>query len=189
MVLRLDLMLVMLALAVAVPAKAEEPVVAAPQGPAAQDATAAPSQPAAANQTSEPASTPASPQASTPSDPIAAALQKKISGLPAEGSDEEIKERSALTELYSARSFAPLWVTSKGLTEKGGRGGTRNQERRRLGTRSVGLHASRARRSKRERIRRAARHRGRRGAHAVAGRLEVRTLRARRAHHEAGRGS
>ena len=119
MVLRLDLTFVMLALAVAAPANAEVPAAAAPQGPAAQDATAAPSQPAAANQTSDPASTTPSPQASTPSDPIAAALQKKISGLPAEGSDEEIKERSALAELYSVRSFAPLWVTSKGPTEKG----------------------------------------------------------------------
>jgi murein L,D-transpeptidase YcbB/YkuD len=119
MVLRLDLTLVMLALAVAVPAKAEEPAAAAPQSPAAQDATAAPSQPAAANQTPDPAVAPSSPQASTPADPVAAALQKKISGLPAEGSDEEIKERSALAELYSVRGFAPLWVTSKGLTEKG----------------------------------------------------------------------
>jgi murein L,D-transpeptidase YcbB/YkuD len=112
MILRLGLVLALSAIATAGGAFGEEPSRPAPQSaaPAAQDASPAPSAP--------PAGVP-SPQASTPTDPVAAALQKKISALPAEGSDEEIKERSALAEFYAARGFEPLWVTSKGFTAKG----------------------------------------------------------------------
>ncbi len=119
MFLRLDLMLVMLAVAVAVPAKAEQPAAVAPRSAPAAKGAAAASEPAAAPQPSATADTPLTVQTSAPADPIAAALQKKVTGLPAEGSEEEINERSALTELYSVRGFAPLWVSSKGLTEKG----------------------------------------------------------------------
>jgi murein L,D-transpeptidase YcbB/YkuD len=125
----LDLTFLMLALAVAAPVQAEEPaggtkgdapVAQGAQPDAGANASAPTSQPSAAAPASEPASQTASPaqSAAAPSGPVAEALQKKISGLPAEGSEEELKERLALAAFYSARGFEPLWVASKGLSEK-----------------------------------------------------------------------
>jgi len=57
-------------------------------------------------------------EAQEPEDPAAAALSRKLAGLPSEGSAEEIKERSVLINFYGARASAPLWVTEKGLTPK-----------------------------------------------------------------------
>ena len=51
--------------------------------------------------------------------PTAAALRGKLAALPTEGSAQEIKERAVLSEFYAARGDAPLWVTDKGLDEKG----------------------------------------------------------------------
>lgn len=51
-------------------------------------------------------------------DPAAGPLRARLEELPVDGSAPEIKERSALSEFYAARGYAPLWMTKKGLTEK-----------------------------------------------------------------------
>jgi len=55
----------------------------------------------------------------TPEDKTAAALRRKLAGLPTEGTAQEIKERAVLSDFYAARSDAPLWVSAKGLSAKG----------------------------------------------------------------------
>jgi murein L,D-transpeptidase YcbB/YkuD len=46
-------------------------------------------------------------------------LRAKIEAFPARGTAQEIKERAVVSDFYAARADAPLWVSQKGLTEKG----------------------------------------------------------------------
>ncbi len=84
-----------------------------PAQPAVTEPALAPAVPASADAAE------AQPAPLPPADPTAAALRKKLVALPTEGSAQEIKERAVLSEFYAARADAPLWVTDKGLTEKG----------------------------------------------------------------------
>jgi murein L,D-transpeptidase YcbB/YkuD len=132
MMRRLDLTLVMLAVAVAgAPANAEVPAVAAAEDASAPqsqapDAGAAPSQPATPSPpaaTQAPEAAQAAPVAAAASaavsGPFAAALQKKIHEFPPESADEVLREQAALAAFYDARGYEPLWVASKGLTTRG----------------------------------------------------------------------
>jgi L,D-transpeptidase YcbB len=51
-------------------------------------------------------------------DPVKADIARKLAALPAEGSAQEIKERSVLIGFYEKRDNAPLWVSETGLTPK-----------------------------------------------------------------------
>jgi murein L,D-transpeptidase YcbB/YkuD len=57
-------------------------------------------------------------RASEPATPGATALARKLAALPAEGPEQEIKERSVLIAFYEKRQNRPLWVDEKGLTQK-----------------------------------------------------------------------
>jgi murein L,D-transpeptidase YcbB/YkuD len=50
-----------------------------------------------------------------PQTPVAVAVKARLEGLAEGATEPEQKERAALTALYGARGFAPLWVDAKGL--------------------------------------------------------------------------
>ncbi len=95
---------------------------------AAQPAAAGEATPAASPAPSPSATSPA-PEASpsdrctddccrAPETPVGLALKAKIEALPADGTDEEKKEREAIAAFYAARAFAPLWIEGNGFSAK-----------------------------------------------------------------------
>ncbi len=77
-------------------------------------------------------------------DPAAAAIGRKLAALPTDRPAEEIKERDVLIDFYDQRRNAPLWLSETGLTDKAAAHRARDQERRRLGTRSCRLQVARS---------------------------------------------
>ncbi|KWT66018.1 hypothetical protein APY04_2605 [Hyphomicrobium sulfonivorans] len=55
----------------------------------------------------------------TDTNPVASAVRSKLNALPVEGSAEELKERSVLSDVYAARRDVPIWLTEGGLTDRG----------------------------------------------------------------------
>ena len=57
----------------------------------------------------------AAPMASAPDTPVGTAIKARLEGIPDDGSDQDKKERTALTAFYASRGYAPLWVDEKGF--------------------------------------------------------------------------
>jgi murein L,D-transpeptidase YcbB/YkuD len=53
-----------------------------------------------------------------PTTPEGVALKAKIEALPADGTDEEKKEREAIAAFYGARAYAPLWTEGSAFSAK-----------------------------------------------------------------------
>jgi len=58
--------------------------------------------------------------APAPDDPVGLALQQRLA-VPdrARSGEAEVQDRAALARFYAARTYAPLWVSKSGLSEKG----------------------------------------------------------------------
>jgi murein L,D-transpeptidase YcbB/YkuD len=106
------------------PAAGETSAVSTPSetlSPEAQPQEPSADQPAAA----QPAVTEPAPQVvapttavAAPETPVGLALKAKIEALPADGTDEEKKEREAIAAFYGARAYAPLWIEGNGFSAK-----------------------------------------------------------------------
>jgi L,D-transpeptidase YcbB len=90
---------------------------------AAAEKTAPTSRVATAGPVPDPAeqAAPAAPQVApqvTPQDPLAAALQQRLSAPAAKADNGEREDFAALSAFYAERSYAPLWVSASGTTPK-----------------------------------------------------------------------
>jgi L,D-transpeptidase YcbB len=102
-----------------------EPEAITPEAAGVAEPAPAPS--ATAPSTTAPSTTPPAPAATAPSasqtaapaSPAAGALRAKLDAFPTEGNAQELKERAVLSEFYAQRADASIWVTEKGLTDKG----------------------------------------------------------------------